>query len=213
MHAVMKRIPSLRFGVVGALALGFCATLGAQVAPEARRPEQKAPPPKRHVLSPEVAAQLSAATPKFAPAPAAPTPKPQEEQPDMREIDKPRNGIVRLDPVIVQERRNPVLNERAITTDRGLTDIAVRRYISETDKALNRFSLPLFSGWSTEPGSSTEKRALAMYADDERLNNMSELRADAVAASKSDPVAAEQIRRESQQTFMRQSDFGWSKPK
>ena len=45
-------------------------------------------------------------------------------------------------------------------TEKGLTDIAMRRYISDVDRALNRWTLPLF-------GSSKEARALAMYAEDE----------------------------------------------
>lgn len=213
----MKRTHSLRLCTLSAFLLGLCAVADAQITPEARRADEKekqraAATPKRRGLSPEVSAQLSAATPKFNPAPA-PAPKPQEEAPDLREIDKPRNGIIRLDPLIVQEPRSPVLNERTISTEKGLTDIAVRRYISEVDRALNRYSLPLFSGWSSNGGSSTEQRALAMYAEDERLKNMSDLRANAVDAAKSDPAAGEQIRREAQQTYVRQPDFGWSKSK
>lgn len=121
----------------------------------------------------------------------------------MREIDRPKNTIVRLPQYIVREPKPVVLSERAVHTEQGLADIAVRRYISDVDRALNRFTLPLF-------GSSYQARALAMYAEDERLENMSELNDNARAASQSDPAAGAYIRREAQETFMRTPDFGWS---
>jgi hypothetical protein len=49
-----------------------------------------------------------------------------------------------------------------------------------------------------------------MYAEDERLRNMSELENTASAISKGDAAAGEYIRKESQKTFMRSADFGWS---
>jgi hypothetical protein len=121
---------------------------------------------RSRAISPEVAAALAAAAPKYTPPPPKPEPKPESELPDMREIDKPANQIIRLPKVIVQEPRSPVFTERSISTPKGLTDIAMRRYISDADRALNRFTLPLF-------GTSKEARALEMYAEDERLRNMS----------------------------------------
>lgn len=121
----------------------------------------------------------------------------------MREIDKPKNQIVRLPKYIVQEPRPAVFSERAIHTEKGLTDIAMRRYISDVDRALNRWTLPLF-------GTSKEARALAMYAEDERLRHMAEMEATAASVSQADAAAGEYIRRESEKTFMRTSDFGWS---
>jgi hypothetical protein len=168
---------------------------------------ERAPPPaaskRTRSVSPGVAAALAAAAPKYTPPPPKPEPKPEQEQPDMREIDKPKNQIVRLPKYIVQEPRPPVFSERAIHTEKGLTDIAMRRYISDVDRALNRWTLPLF-------GSSKEARALAMYAEDERLRNMADMEATAASVSQADAAAGEYIRRESEKTFMRTSDFGWS---
>jgi hypothetical protein len=170
-------------------------------------PAEKAPPPstpkRTRAVSGEVAAALAAASPKYTPAPPKPEPKPEEEKPDLREIDKPQNGIVRLPKYIVREPKPVIFSERAVSTSKGLTDIAVRRYISEADRAMNRFTLPLF-------GSSMEGRALAMYAEDERLRNMAELDETATAASKSDAAAGAYIKREAQKTFLRSTDFGWS---
>ena len=121
----------------------------------------------------------------------------------MRDVDKPKNQIIRLPKYIVQEQKPVVFSERAITTDKGLADIAVRRYISDMDRALNRFTIPLF-------GSSVEQRALAMYAEDERLKNMSDLRDSAVDAAKTDAAQGAYILRETRQTYLRTSDFGWN---
>ena len=158
---------------------------------------------RNRAISGDVAAALAAATPKYTPPPPKPPPKPEEEQVDLREVDKPKNTIVRLPKYIVQEKKPPVFTERAIHTKKGLTDIAMRRYISDFDRAINRWTLPFI-------GVSAEARALAMYAEDERLQNMSDLRDAAGNASKSDAAAGEYIRKESQKTFLRSNDFGWN---
>lgn len=199
------------------LALGVTALIPAASAQTAVSPatspvlapnnSEKAPPPsapkRTRAMSPEVAAALAAASPKYSPPPPKPEPKPEEEKLDLREIDKPMNTIIRLPKVIVQEPKPVIFSERVISTDKGLKEIAMRRYISDVDRALNRFTIPLF-------GTSKESRALAMYAEDERLRNMSELEATATAVSAADAAGGTYIRRESQKTFMRSSDFGWS---
>jgi len=121
----------------------------------------------------------------------------------MRDIDKPKNGIVRLPKYIVQEPKPPVFRERDIYTQKGLTDLAMRKFISDMDRALNRWTLPLF-------GSSKESRAMAMYAEEERLRNMADLHDAAVSAAKNDRGQGSYILREAQQTYMRTSDFGWN---
>jgi hypothetical protein len=160
-------------------------------------------PKRSRAISAEASAALAAVAPRYTPPPPKPEPKPESEQVDMREVDKPKNTIVRLPKYVVQEQKPAVFSERAITTDKGLADIAVRRYMSEMDRALNRFTIPLF-------GASMEARALAMYAEDERLKNMSDLRDAAVDAAKSDPAAGTYILRSTRDTYMRTSDFGWN---
>jgi hypothetical protein len=170
-----------------------------------QKTESNAPatPRRNRAISSEVAAALAAAAPKYTPPPPAPPPKPESELVDLREVDKPKNTIVRLPKYVVQEPKPPVFTERSIHTEKGLTDIAMRRYISDADRALNRWTLPLF-------GTSKEARAMAMYAEDERLRNMANLEETAIAASKSDAAAGTYIRKEAQKTFLRSSDFGWS---
>jgi hypothetical protein len=159
-------------------------------------------PRRARAISPEVAAQLAASAPKYTPAPPEPEPKPEETMVDMREVDKPRNGIIRLPKYIVQEPQPPVFTERSVNTKKGLTAIAMGRYMSEADRALNRFTLPLF-------GTSRESRALAMYAEDERLKNMAELNENARGAAQADPAQGTYILREAQKTYLRTRDFGW----
>ncbi len=160
-------------------------------------------PRVQRAISPEVAAQLAASRPKFTPvAPPPPPTKSEEELPDMREIDKPKNTIVRLPKYVVQEQRPPVFTEREIHTKQGLANLAMRRYLTETDRALNRFTLPLF-------GISNADRALAMYAEDERLKNMGDVADQTNMVMKSDAAAGKKVQDVSRQTFMRWQDFGW----
>jgi hypothetical protein len=139
--------------------------------------------------------------PKYNPQPK-PAPKPAEELADLRETDKPRNQIIRLPEVMVREPKNPILTERAVNTKESLTALAERRYISDSDQALNRFRIPLF-------GTSNQARAMAMYEADERLRNIADLNDAAAMASTTDKAAGEYIKRESQKTYLRSADFGW----
>lgn len=189
------------------------AALRAQSAPAPApspvlaAPEEKpAPPsaPKRNrAISSGVAAALAAASPKYTPPAPKPPPTPEAEKPDMRDVDKPANTIVRLPKYIVQEKKPVIFSERAIHTTKGLTEIAMKRYLTETDRVLNRFRIPILT-------MTNEERALAMYAEDERLKNMSDLHDTAVAAGMSDPSMGTYIKKESEKTYLRSSDFGWS---
>lgn len=162
----------------------------------------KSAPKRTRAISSGVASQLAAAMPKYAPPAPAKEPEPAREMVDMREVDKPRNTIIRLPDYVVKEPTPPVFTERAIMTDKGLADIAVRRYMSEADRALNRFTLPLF-------GTSMESRALAMYAEEERLQNMAAIEDAAQTVSVSDAASGAYIRREGQKTYLRSSQFGY----
>jgi hypothetical protein len=203
------------FPTRAAMVASLCVTAAfaqAQANPDSNpilRPAPASPTPastaprRTRAISDEAAAAVAAAMPKYVPAAPKPAPKPESEEVDLREVDKPKNGIVRLPRYIVQEPKPAIFSERAISTDKGLKDIAMRRYISDADRALNRFTLPLF-------GTSAESRALAMYAEDERLRNLTDLRETAMAASKSDAAAGTYIKKEAEKTYLRSRDFGWS---
>jgi hypothetical protein len=174
----------------------------AQTAATPSDPAPAPAKPKRYrTVSPELAASLAATMPKYDP------PKPAEKKPDddadLRDLDKPKNQIIRLPKYVVQEAKPPVFRERDVNTSKGLADLAIRRYLSDADRALNSFRLPLF-------GASNESRALAMYAEDERLKNMADLNDTARTVGKTDPKEAAYIRSVTKDTYMRWSDFGYS---
>jgi hypothetical protein len=215
--ATMLRFVPLSL-IAGAL-LGSSAV--AQTAPRpststaenpiiAPQPVPRTPTPERpRAISGAVAAQLAAAAPKYTPPPPKPEPKVEEEEPDMRDVDKPRNGIIRLPKYVVREPKPAVLNERAVNTAQGLKEIAMRRYFTDAGLALNRFQIPLFASLSTE-GNSNEARAMEMYREDERLQNMADMKDAARTSAVTDPAQGAYIRREVQKTYMRTNDFGWT---
>lgn len=187
-----------------------------QAASPAEKPTESPSTPRRsRAISSGVAAALAAASPKYTPPPPPPPPPPPKPEPapetrpesveesgDLRDTDKPKNGIVRLPKYIVREPKPVIFSERMISTRKGLTDIAMKRYLTETDRVLNRFRIPLLT-------MTNEERALAMYAEDERLRNMSDLKDAATAAGMSDSTTSSYIRKESEKTYLRSSDFGW----
>jgi hypothetical protein len=209
----MPRLGFCSVWVVAAAAFSASLAGAADIAPPASppnnpivapKPEEPAVPTTRRtrVISSDVAAQMSAAVPKYVPPEPQPAPTPTDEQPDLREIDKPRNGIIRLPKFVVTEKPPPVLKEYVVSTKKGLAEIAMRKYLSETYRALNAFSLPLF-------GASAEERALQMYAEDQRLSNMSEVNDDVRMISATDKAAGAYVKREADKTFVRPGAFDW----
>jgi hypothetical protein len=171
---------------------------------------------------------ISSKLPKYQP-PAPPEQKPKDEEqskahvdPGMEESaddldtdesdessgDKPRNKIIRLPKVVVEGYRAPVFKEKEINTKKGLGKVAVRRYMSAFDsEVLNRWTLPLI-------GISPEQRALAMYAEDERLKDMSDMKKSANDARKAgDKAEADALDKEAQKTFLRSGGMDWTRPK
>ncbi len=203
----MKRtLPLLTWLAATAGSVAFAQTDSPVLAPAAQTPapaEMTPPPtpPKRsRVMSPEAAAALAATRPKY--NPPKPVEKiPEEEMPDLREVDKPKNTIVRLPKYVVRAPKPPVFTERDVNTKEGLEKLAVKRYSTEADKTLNAFTLPLF-------GMSAEARAMAQYDADERLKNMSDLKDTAREVSRVNKAESSYLKREVDQTYLRSSEFG-----
>lgn len=134
----------------------------------------------------------------------APQPPKKEPEPapviDLNDADRPANEIIRLPAYIVREPRPPVFRERDIYTKKGLGELAVNRYFSETAKALNKYTLPFV-------GMGSESYAMMMLEEDERLKNMEDAKQKITLLRETDPVAAEQLKREVDQTFIRRSPF------
>jgi len=189
------------FLVVPAVTPAQTQPASPSVAPiEPAQPARK----RERAISGDVAASLAAAMPKYNPPKPAPPPTPVEQQPDLRDVDKPKNTIIRLPDYVVREAKPPVFRERDINTQQGLANIALRRYGTEASRALNRFTIPIF-------GQTQEARALAMYAEDERLKNITELNDAAAMVSARDKAQGAYIKRDIQNTTMRAADYGWQR--
>jgi len=80
----------------------------------------------------------------------------------------------------------------------------MKKYGPEASRALNRFTIPLF-------GQNQEQRALAQYAEDERLKTIGELNDAAGMVSARDKAEGAYIKRDVQATTMRTDDYGWQK--
>ncbi|MFI5356054.1 MAG: hypothetical protein ACHQ4G_01840 [Opitutales bacterium] len=159
--------------------------------------------PARHLLSANVSAALTASLPKYDP-PKPVQKKPETDLVDQRDVDKPRNHIVRLPEYVVREKKPPVFREKDIYTDKGLSDIALKRYFSEAGLALNAFTLPLF-------GISKEAYAKMLYDQDERLNNMSDLKDSARDISLINPDNAKAIQQATQDTFDQSHNYNYQR--
>lgn len=157
-------------------------------APASPSPD-KTEPQRKRAISGDLAAALAAGMPKY--EPPKPVEKRAEEEVDLRDIDKPKNEIIRLPQMVVEGYRPAIFTERDLT--RRLADLALRRY--------RGLGLVPFAGMNRAV-------ALQMYAEDERLRNMSNLNdtADAVARG-GDQAGSEYIRRETNETFLRRGNF------
>jgi hypothetical protein len=150
-------------------------------------------------VSAGVAAALAAGMPHY--SPPTPTPTPAAEPVDMRDIDKPKNEIHRLPKYVVREARPPIFRNRDLFTMDGMLDLTMRRH------AGLRFGDVLGLNSENKPGSP----AYQMMVDDERQENMDDLKDTAHAISQGDPSGASYIMQQSQATYMRGGgDWDWS---
>jgi hypothetical protein len=160
------------------------------------------------------ATAITAGLPRYAPPPKPAPKKPaadveteDEAGPDGAPLspDQPKNKIIRLPRYIVEGDRPPVFRERDLYTKQALAAIAMRRYLSGLDRSvLNRYTLPLF-------GTSQEKRAMAMYDEDARLQDIADLKNSAGNAAKAgDKAESDYLLRETNATFLRSGGMDWN---
>ncbi len=206
----MSRNPT-SFSLLGALiCLAGAPARGQSPAPApadsspvftAAKPSPPATPPAdddhgdtRRIKSDELAGALASAMPKYDP------PKPAKPEADQQDADKPKNGIIRLPKYIVRDAKPPVFTEKDLLTEKGQEDLAMKRYIIDTG------SMP----WLAAGVSKLLFQANAdqQYADAERASDMSSLRnAASAAAAGGDRAESDFIRKASNDTFMRRSDW------
>lgn len=173
----------------------------AAIAAPKPEPAPAPPSPQRErTVSNSLASELAASMPKYNPPPK---PAPDDEEVDLREVDKPRNRIIRLPKYVVTSQKPPVFTNRELYTSRGLTDLARRRYLTSTYRLLNTFYIPLFS-------QSGDSYAMARYDEDERLQNMSDLKDTASTLDRADSGGGDYVSRLSNETYMRHPEFGYN---
>jgi hypothetical protein len=152
---------------------------------------------KKHAVSTDVSKSVTSAFQYNPPPP----PKPEAEQVDLREIDKPRNEIIRLPKYMVEAKRPPVFNDRNLYSQEMLRRLAYKRYASAFSRdVLNRYQIF---------GKGDEAYAMMQYEAEERRQNMAEM-ADKVSMYRisGDKEEANQLKQDAQNTFMRRTDFG-----
>jgi hypothetical protein len=110
---------------VGAAAL-VARLAAAEFTPVIASSAPVVPAAEVRAISPTAAEKLAAAAPKYFPPPIGP--KAVEPGADLREVDKPRNGIIRLPSYLVQEEKLPALKPRDMLTPQGGLDLAYRRH-------------------------------------------------------------------------------------
>lgn len=171
------------------------AKAAASAAAAAQTPAPAAPKHDR-VMSNTVAATLADGMPKYTPPPKPVELKPEDEATDLRDTDKPKNKIIRLQKVIVTEPKPPVFRDRDLESKSGLTERGM-----QSNPGLHIGNL----------GGLNRPTALLMYEEQERLKNMADLNKDARDAKNSgDSSASDHILRENNRANYRPSDFGWN---
>lgn len=198
----MRPITKTVLRLLGAsLALLAAAQLGAQSvsSPEtATGPRAPQPPQPGRGLSGKTSAAISAGF-KYTPPPP---PKPENDaEADLRDIDKPKNEIVRLPTYVVTAKKPEVFTDRTLYTQEQLKKLAVSRYLTKLDTGLlNKWTIPGL-------GMSNEQRAMQLYLDDERAQNMTAVKEDISALRTSgDTGRAEQTQSDYYDMFLRRRD-------
>ena len=125
---VIRPFPLLLLVLAAALGAGLASAAESsslQKDPAPAGATSSARPAAARVISRQVAGLLAAAAPKYSPPDPAPAKPVETESP---ETDKPRNGIIRLPPYVVRERKLQELKERDLLTAKGRLDLALQRH-------------------------------------------------------------------------------------
>lgn len=215
------KTPSLALSLF-ALSFGMGAAADATSAEKKdakeAKPNIQVSGPTSHISS-SLASTIQASLPKYQPPPPPPPPEPDEhvelaspdgatEGMEAEAVDQPKNKIIRLPRYVVEADRPPVFKESEIHTKSGLGKLAAARYLSSLDRnVLNRFTLPII-------GITPEQRALMMYQEDERLQNISDINNSARSALLAgDKKESEALKKERNSAFIRSGGMDWTLPK
>jgi hypothetical protein len=153
--------------------------------------EIKSLPAAPHAISRATAEKLAAAVPKT-PTGADPKPATVLESIDVRDLDKPRNGIIRLPSFIVGELKLRVPAEQDVLTPKGRLDLALKRQPGLKFGPLAYLNDPI---------------ALDMLAEEERLDRLAKIGELSGFLSFAQQPPTDGTRRLIQQTYLRTSDW------
>jgi len=155
------------------------------------------PTKKRHAMSSDITTSVSSAF-KYNPPPP---PKADEELVDMREIDKPRNQIIRLPKYVVEAKKPPVFNDRNLYSKEMLRRLAYKKYASN-------FSRDVLNGKHLF-GQEDIAYAMMQYEAEERKRNLVEMdNTVSMLRTSGDDNEAAKTKDDTQNTYMRRSDAG-----
>jgi hypothetical protein len=119
----------------------------------------------------------------------------------MADVDKPKNGIIRLPTYVVRDSRPPIFRNRDLYTNAALIDLTMKKHpglLFGNFMGLNSAAVP---------GSP----AYQMLLDDQRQESMADLFDTAHAmAQGGDHAEGEYILQQSQSMYMRGGDSDWS---
>jgi hypothetical protein len=155
---------------------------------------------KRRIQSSELNDAVISSIPKYSP-PKPVVAKADDDPTAAQDPDKPRNGIIRLPKYVVHDSTPPIFTKKDVLTPTGRDDLAMRQYIMDTN------GMPTFAAYMAKQ--LFQANASQQYADAERASNISSLRSDANAAALSGDMAESKfIREQSNDTYLRRSDWG-----
>ncbi len=153
-------------------------------------------PKKQRIISSDLSKSLSSGI-KYNPPPP---PKPEVEDVDMRDIDKPRNQIIRLPKYVVETKRPPVFNDRNLYSKEMLRRLAYKQYASAFSRnLLNRYHVF---------GQGDVAYAMMQYEAAERQRNMDEMdNKVSMYRVSGDNAEADKLKDDTQRTFMRRTEY------
>lgn len=146
-------------------------------------------------MSDGLASALAQSMPKYNPPPKPSPDEATDEAVDLRDVDKPRNKIIRLPKYVVREPKPPVFRERDLYSAKNRADLSYARN----------------PGLKFSPFSSLNRAvADAMYQEQERLDNIADLKDTARTVGIADKEDGAYIKRLTDETYMRSGgdDFG-----
>ncbi|AWI08556.1 hypothetical protein CKA38_04185 [Ereboglobus luteus] len=205
MKPMTKALPQL----LGACAVLFAALqLGAQTTTASGTSTTVQPPQPERALSPRASAAITAGF-KYTPPPP-PKPVDEDDEVDLRDVDKPKNEIVRLPRYTVTAKKPEVFTDRTLYTQDELKKLAMSRHLSGLDTGLlNKWTASMrLNSWTTVGfGASNEERAMGMYLEDERLRNMAGMKDEiSLMRATGETERADQTQADYYDMFLRRRD-------